>query len=282
MHAITPDAGRPGADAGAGVLRLPQQQAVAGSRPVVVEVFGPAGAGKTTFAAALHRFLQSSGRHSEFVSSARPAERAAPAAGLQRGMRDALLAPLSRAVKVFGAVAALGADDPVGAQLLALFPSRSRISHLRHRRYLARLQRACSAERPPGSVLILDQGYLSALCSLAARGGLAQASDPAPLLARALDLLPPADLVVWVQTPEAVVSERLGRRLTGQSRAERLFELDLATLTDQARLAASVRGLLRTRARQMVQVRGCAPPGEQGDVLAAADAVAALAVEPPS
>lgn len=279
MRVMTSDAARFGADAGVGTSRLPRQQAAAGSRPVIVEVFGPAGAGKTTFAAALHRRLESSGRDSEFVSSARPAERAAPAAGPQRGMRGALLAPLSRAAKVFGAVAALGADDPVGAQLLALFPSRSPISHLRQRRYLARLWRACSTGRPSGSVLILDQGYLSALCSLAARGGLARASDPAPLLATAIDLLPPADLVIWVQTPEAVVSERLGRRLTGQSRAERLFELDLATLTDQARLAEVVRRLLRTRARPMMQVRGCAPPGEQADVAAAADAVAALAVE---
>jgi RecA/RadA recombinase len=254
-------------------------QAGAGSRPFVVEVFGPAGAGKTTFAAALHRLLQSSGRPGEFVSSARPAERAAPANGCQRGMRDTLLAPLSRAAKAFGAVAALRTDDPVGAALLALFPPRGRISHLRHRRYLARLQRAWSAERPPGSVLVLDQGYLSALCSLAARRGLARAPGPAPLVARAIDLLPPPDLVVWMETPEAVVSERLARRLAGLPRAERLFELDLATLTDQARLARTVRQLLRDRACPMVEVRGCAPPGDETDVRAAADAVAALAVE---
>ena len=280
MRVVTmPVAGSLGAGTGAMMACPRRQQAAAASRAVIVEVFGPAGAGKTTFAAALHRALQSSGSRSEFFSSARPADPTAHRDGMERRMRHTVLAPLSRAAKVFGAVADLGAEDPVGTQLLALFPGRSRMSYLRHRRYLARLHRACSATHPPGTALILDQGYLSALCSLAARFGLAQAPAAMPLLARAVDLVPSPDLVVWVQTPGPVVRDRLERRLTAQSRVERLFELDMATLMDQACLAEAVCQLLRARACPIVQVRGLAPPGDEGDVRIAADALATLAAE---
>ncbi|MGG5887553.1 AAA family ATPase [Falsiroseomonas sp. HC035] len=248
-----------------------QQDAARDAWPVVVELFGPAAAGKTTFARALHRALEAAGHQAEVVSSARPAER--PASRPTSSLDRMLVAPMSRAAKVFGALAELRCPDPVGVELLAMFPPRSRIGHLRSRRYLARMHQTLSARRAPGRVVILDQGYLSAICSLAARSGCAGRAEGG--LGAALDLVPPADLVVWVEAPREVVQARLRERLARQSAAERLFELDLATLMEQARLTDALRRLIARRGRAVLQVEGHPGPGPDQDVLRIAAAVRA-------
>lgn len=268
-----------GGSAGSAPLRYPPMNRSADLRPVVVELFGPAASGKTTLAHALHLALEAAGCRSELVASARPAERAGNGSEPAHATRRRLTGPLSRAAKIFGAIAELGSQDAVGAQLLTLFPPRSPLSQLRHRRYLARLNRALAADRALAEILILDQGYLSALCSLAARSGLAQAADASSILTRALDLTPPADLVVWVETPRAALEERLGERLARQTPLERLFELDLSTTMEQARLADVVRGLLRARGRPVVQVLGLGPTQLDGAVRQALGAVGALLAE---
>ncbi|MGG5817780.1 AAA family ATPase [Falsiroseomonas sp. HW251] len=245
-------------------------------RPFVVEVFGPAGAGKTTFAQALQQALQAGTRCSKLITSARPAERAGAGPGLQTAIRRSLIAPLSRASKVFGAIVGLGADDPVGERLLALFPARSAASRLRHRRYLGRLARAVAPQRAAGEIVILDQGYLSAVCSMAARSGLARAADREAVLTRALDIVPAADLIVWVETPPDLVLERLRHRLARQTAAERQFEPDLPTILDQGHLAKAVRCLVQARGSDELQVCGL---GEAGDVARVAGAVGARLAE---
>jgi thymidylate kinase len=258
--------------------RPPRQDSTAEARSLVVELFGPAGAGKTTFAHALHQALRAAGHRCEVVSSARPAERTgAPPASLRR----LLVAPLSRASKVFGAVAELRSSDAAGERLLAQFPPRSPLSHLRSRRYLARLGQALSARRAPGTIVILDQGYLSALCSLAARSGLAAPGDADGRVAAALDLVPRADLVVWVETPGAVLRERLADRLARQAPAERLFEMDLATLAEQARLAEVLRRMMPMRGRAVLQVQGHVGAGPNQDATRIVQAVSALATAGP-
>ncbi|MGK7867600.1 hypothetical protein [Falsiroseomonas sp. E2-1-a20] len=251
--------------------RRARQDAAGRAGPVVVELFGPAAAGKTTFAQALRRALEATGHRAEVVSSARPAEHEAsrPGSALER----MVVAPLSRATKIFGAVGELRSGDPVGVGLLALFPPRAPIVHLRSRRYLSRLHRTLSAHRAPGSIVILDQGYLSATCSLAARSGRAGRAEDG--LGAALDLVPPADLVVWVETPREIVQARLRERLARQSAAERLFELDLATLAEQARLTESLRRLMPRRGRAVLRVEGLPGPGRDQDVLRIAAAVRA-------
>jgi thymidylate kinase len=235
---------------------------------LVVELFGPAAAGKTTFARALHDALREAGCHSELLSSARPAERPGPAPRMR------LLAPLSRAAKLFRAVLEAGSTDPVGARLRACFPPASAVMRLRNRRYLLRLARALAAPRPPGSVLILDQGYLSALCSMAARSGAARRAEIEPVLAQALGLVPRADLVIWMETPAPLLQARLRERLARQPWAERVFEPDLAALAQQARLARALRGLLEARGGRLLEAQGQA--GRNDDIRRARDAVLAL------
>jgi len=265
--------------AGWAPARLPPADRAAGSRPIVVEIFGPAAAGKTTLAHALHRALEAAGCRSELVASARPAERAGHDPGPEPAVRRALVGPLSRAAKIFSAVAELRSQDVLGAQLLALLPPRTPLWQLRNRRYLARLDRALVADRPLADVLILDQGYLSALCSLAALSGLAQAVDVDGILMRGLDLISLADLVVWVETPRAALEERLRDRLARQSPLERLFELDLPTTMEQARLAETVGCLLRTRKRLVLEVLGFGRAQLDDAVLRASKAVCALIAE---
>lgn len=264
---------------GSAPLWHPPRNRSAGPRPLVVEIFGPAAAGKTTLAHALHRALEAAGCRSKLVASARPAERVGHGSGPEHAVRRTLIGPLSRAAKVFGAIAELRSQDVVGAQLLALLPPRTPLWRLRQRRYLARLDRALAADRSSAGVLILDQGYLSALCALAAMSGRAQAADTAGILVRGLDLMPAADLVVWVETPRAALEERLSDRLARQTPLERLFELDLPTTMEQARLADVVCGLLRARGCPVLQVSGRSQAQLDDAVLRASGAVCVLLAE---
>ena len=205
MYAVSPLALRQGA-------RVPG---------VIVELVGPSAAGKSTLARAIAEALPSA----RLAASARPAETAS--SGAVR-----LPPALARAAKITRALPDLlgrGDEDDLSARLMALLPPGGPIWRLRYRRYLAELDRRLRSERAAGGVVILDQGFVTAIGTLA---GFSRGVAP-QVLARALEIVPRPDLVIGLSTPRDIIEIRLRNRLGAQSIAERRFELGIAQTLGQ-------------------------------------------------
>src|SRR5690606_19134940 len=86
----------------------------------------------------------------------------------QAQLAAVVTAPLSRAFKLFAALGALSSPaDPPERQLMEMLPPKGWMGQLRVRRYLRNLFRSWDAARKLRSVVIFDQGFMNALCSMA-------------------------------------------------------------------------------------------------------------------
>ncbi len=202
-----------------GRARLTGATSPNGTGPLVVELYGPSASGKTTLAKTLVADLGRQGWNVRLISSARPAEKNE---GRQRR------ASLRRLSKLFGLAAALtkGGDEGPGGELLSLLPPSGVIYGLRFRRYMIGLGRAM---RLGSDVILLDQGYLSAVGTLWALHPRKSTGG----IGRALDLVPRPDVALRLGAPRAVLCQRLQARLNAQGWLERRMELDINTTLNQ-------------------------------------------------
>jgi thymidylate kinase len=223
---------------------------------MIVELFGPPAAGKTTLAHALATALEQSGCDVELIASSRPAERGPIQVESTRAWswcRTALVAPLSRAAKLVSAVPALlpGArSDELTVSLMELLPPRTLLWSVRYRRYLSLLSSSWKMASTSDRIVIFDQGFLTALCSLVP---LARSADR-EVIVRALELIPRADLLIRLDAPKETLEARLRRRLGRQGAVERLFEFDLETNLRQIETTSEVARMLQEQGGRMMHV----------------------------
>ena len=203
---------------------------------MIVELFGPSGAGKTTLSHALASVLQDYGYPVTLAASARPSERFGtdrPDSPLMR-----CRACLSRAAKMPGAVAALlqgSQETPFEAELTSMLMSESLLTRARNRRYLFSLRKAWVDASSSECITIFDQGYLSALCAVVCRNSALRRAMP-----NALDHLPKPDVLVCVYAPESIIEARLRARLRRLGAIERMLELDIPTTLRQVAIATQL------------------------------------------
>jgi len=209
---------------------------------MIIEMFGPAGAGKTTMAGFLADALRQHGQEVRLVCSSRPAETASNPRGGRNSASalTVLTAPLSRAFKMVSALPTLMAQSGqcgIDTRLLSLFPQGNLLSTVRSRRYLAILLKHWSAAvAKPGVITIFDQAFLSSVCNLSMTSSRGRAED----LEQAVSLIPKPDLLVLLKPAHDVLKARLTERLARQSILERWLELDLATTLRQAGTVATL------------------------------------------
>jgi hypothetical protein len=216
---------------------------------MIIELFGPAAAGKTTLSRALEAALAASGHSVRIVASARPAEEASSdeAHGSGLGMSGFL----SRSAKAASVLPLLlsswRSEEPL---LQVLLPPRNMLWSMRYTRYLSNLHSSWTRARASEGICVFDQAYMTALCALMVLSN----KTTSEAVASALDALPQPDILVRMEAPRGVLEDRLRRRLAGQGLFERLFELDVEDNLRQADAADGLDGLLRARGRNAIRV----------------------------
>jgi thymidylate kinase len=222
---------------------------------MIVELFGPPAAGKTTLAHALAMALEKNGCNVDLVVSSRPAERGpiqVDSTGSLARCATALTAPLSRAAKLVSVVPVLlsARNDELTANLMDLLPPRTLWWSVRYRRYLSLLSRSWKMATTSDRIVIFDQGFLTALCSLIL---LARSADRR-VIRRGLELIPRPNLLVRLDAPRDILEARLRERFGRQGAVERLFEFDLQTNLRQIETTSEVARMLEEQGGRMTHV----------------------------
>jgi RecA/RadA recombinase len=231
---------------------------------VIVELFGPPGAGKTTFAKALAARLQADGVEVGLHLSSRPGE--AETGGLASAGLQRIARPVWELIAGGAARPAARTAAPSFAPLLA---NLGRRKQLRMRQYLFRLAAAwAKAEASPG-VIIFDQAYLQFLATVLALDDSAGANETEA----ALRLAPRADLALRVEAAQSDLASRLDARLERVGALGRLLEAGAGSVERYLILSQLLQDELEKQGRAVLKVRSSADGGFAAEIERAAEAV---------
>lgn len=223
---------------------------------MIIELFGPPGAGKTTFAQALTDRLRRTGHVVEVVLSHRPVECRAQQPTDRWGAPDSAIAPLAqRLSRPFFEMLSL-ARHPLAlsheigavAGLFRSLPPRNKVMAMRFAQYILRLLHSWTRASSARHIVLFDQGFVQIVCSLALFG---RAADET-LIARALDCSPRSDLLIRLDAPPETLTSRLKERTRRQGALERLLEVDLATNLESVRIIDQLHALLLDRGQCVI------------------------------
>jgi thymidylate kinase len=231
-----------------------------GGVPMIVEFFGPPGAGKTTLALGLRDRLSASGFQVALRLSARPGEASPSGASGNGGGGLNGAAQWSAVVHrlaspLFGLVASAiklqnHADTGIGEMLADELPQGNLLRSFRLKNYLARMRNDWSRAEQSRRIWVFDQGYVQAVVTVA----MIQPTITIETIVGLLKAVPQSDVVIHVKTPANDIEGRIAKRNRAIGRVGRLFEEDLGDAAKQAELAERFEILLRGSGRLVLSV----------------------------
>jgi len=229
---------------------------------MIIELFGPPGAGKTTFARALTTRLLKSGLLAELRLSHRPTERlpvfdrCEAAAGrfevgqYQNVVMHRLSRPLGEMLRIALHPFANSRDVKTAAHLVRLLPPTSILASIKNAQYISRLSHSWHEKSRDAHIVLYDQGFVQAVCSLALLAGVTNDTK----IANALDHTPISDVLICLQAPLELLRARLNYRRRLQSPIEQMFEPDLKRSLASISMIDRLHDLLLQRGRPVLSV----------------------------
>jgi O-antigen/teichoic acid export membrane protein/thymidylate kinase len=217
---------------------------------MIIEFFGPPGVGKTTLAHALLDRLREQGYATEIELTHRPGE----VSSLDPCGFGAALRRVSRAM---AGVVAMALHPFVNkrafstaARLLQILPPRNIVWFIRFSQYILRLSKVWHRISDSDPIVIFDQGFIQAICSLAMFN---RSADEAALL-RALSIVPHSDIMIHVSATLELLEDRLRDRIRRETVMERFLEADPNTNLQAASILERINTLLERRREAIIAI----------------------------
>ncbi len=247
-----------------------------GGRKVIIELFGPAGSGKTTFAHALQRHLQAQGYVAKVMLSYEPGVHRSPLdpGGFRYALHRIAISTIRTA-----AFACHPIDNAEGfrltGKLIRILAPRNPIWLIRFCQYLMALSHVWHQPYDARQIVIFDQGFIQLVSSLAVFSGVSDVEKLKP----ALELIPSSHLAIATSAAEPLLSQRLSARLLQQTYMERLFEADCRTNLQSIPIIDRVKSILLGSGRFVLSIDTSDEGGLQESVARVAREIGAMGSE---
>jgi RecA/RadA recombinase len=222
---------------------------------MIIELFGPPGSGKTTFARALTARLRERGCAAELRLSYRPTERLAVVDHCAAtSARYQLIRRLGRPVIEMLTLARHpfenSRDVRTAVNLVRMLPPGNIISAFKESQYISRLSHSWHRASRAANITLFDQAFVQVVCSLVLLAAVADETA----IALALDAIPKADLLIRLEAPSEILKARLDDRRRLQGTVEQLFEPDLKMSLASISIIDHLHDLLLKRGRPVICV----------------------------
>jgi hypothetical protein len=129
-------------------------------------------------------------------------------------------------VACLGQIIAGSGKTGIASELIDILPPASSVWSVRLHQYITRLDSSWRLAKQSDATVIIDQGFVQAVCSLAL---LVRTPPTASAIEKALTLVPKADAWIRIDAPRQLLRARLEARRSAQSWIERRLEFDTET-----------------------------------------------------